>query len=353
MKSGLKVFLLLFCGGRLLAQTPANDNFADRLTLAGTNLTLTATNVGASKEPGEPNHWSRFGSSSVWWTWHAPAAGQVVISTEGSSFDTVIAAYVGSSLANLGLVAGNDDHIGLFTSRLWFLAASNTDYQIAVDGFNGASGNIALALNFTTAPVLRPPNDDFANRAVFLGNGNVSGSNTFATREVGEPFHAAQPGGTSIWWTWTAPASAPVRFSTAGSDFDTTLAVYTGSSVSNLQLIASNDDENSTGASAVSFNAVVGQAYQIAVDGYDGASGRAVLSIGSAELRLTAAQVAPNRQFQFTLSGPPGRTNQIYVSQDLKLWTPLATVLNTNGTLVFSDPAATNYPARFYRALLK
>ena len=68
--------------------------------------------------------------------------------------------------------------------------------------------------------------------------------------------------------TWTAPASGNVIIKTAGSNFDTTLAAYTGSSVSALTAIASNDDSGGTLQSLINFNAVAGTTYQIAVDGY-------------------------------------------------------------------------------------
>ncbi len=35
---------------------PPNDNFANRISIAGSSATVTGTNSGASKEPGEPNH---------------------------------------------------------------------------------------------------------------------------------------------------------------------------------------------------------------------------------------------------------------------------------------------------------
>jgi hypothetical protein len=34
------------------------------------------------------------------------------------------------------------------------------------------------------------------------------------------------------------------------------------------------------------------------------------------------------------------------------VWTSLATVTNLHGTVQFTDPAATNTPSRFYRAVL-
>src|SRR5437667_12168290 len=139
----LPLFFWLLSAVPLLAQ-PANDNFADRITLIGTNITFTASNVGATAEPGEPLHWGRAGGSSVWWAWKAQANGQAQIATDGSSFDTVLAVYVGSEVTNLSLLAGNDDHVGTNTSLVYFQTTQNTEYEIVVDGINGASGGIGL-----------------------------------------------------------------------------------------------------------------------------------------------------------------------------------------------------------------
>jgi hypothetical protein len=70
---------------------------------------------------------------------------------------------------------------------------------------------------------------------------------------------------------------------TKGSDIDTLLAVYTGESVSQLTLVASNDDIFSSTyvlvQSQVSFDAVAGTHYWIAVDGCCGAIGTVVLNL--------------------------------------------------------------------------
>jgi hypothetical protein len=66
--------------------------------------------------------------------------------------------------------------------------------------------------------------------------------------------------------------------STEGSDFDTTLGVYTGSTVNALTLVAGNDDFGPGLTSSVTFNAVAGNTYQIAVDGFGGQAGNIVLT---------------------------------------------------------------------------
>src|SRR5687767_2782651 len=82
---------------------PDNDNFATRIALVGTNATTTGSNVGATLEPGELDP-SFEGGRSVWWSWTAPADGAVTMTTAGSNFDTLLAAYTGDTLSNLKLL---------------------------------------------------------------------------------------------------------------------------------------------------------------------------------------------------------------------------------------------------------
>jgi len=76
----------------------------------------------------------------------------------------------------------------------------------------------------------------------------------------------------SIWWSWQAPDNGVVTISTAGSDFDTTLAAYTGSSVGSLNEVASNDDFAGL-TSQIVFAVSTGTTYAIAVDGFGSSEG--------------------------------------------------------------------------------
>lgn len=111
--------------------------------------------------------------------------------------------------------------------------------------------------------------DAFAERGLAFGFTNtIRGTNITFTREAGEPRHASRNGNHSGWISWTAPANGLLRVDTFGSEFDTLLAVYTGSTVSNLTVVAANDDVNGDSVvSAVAFNVTNGITYHIAVDG--------------------------------------------------------------------------------------
>ena len=112
------------------------------------------------------------------------------------------------------------------------------------------------------------------------------GTNFTATRETaaGEPWHAGRRGFHSVWISWQAPASGIVKLNTAGSDFDTLLAVYTGDSLATLAPVENDDDDdagqgafNPLGWSKLQFNVVAGTIYRIAVDGADLNAGNIVL----------------------------------------------------------------------------
>ena len=128
------------------------------------------------------------------------------------------------------------------------------------------------------------------------GSGQATGSNAGASKEAGEPDHAGRSGGASLWWSWTAPASGMVTIDTAGSDFDTVLAVYTGGAVGALTEVASNDDAIGL-QSEVRFTAQQGVVYHVAVDGYGGETGSVVLNwsdagaVASVRLSAAAAEV--------------------------------------------------------------
>ncbi len=497
---------------------PANDNFANAQIVNDAIGVVTGSNVGATKQAGEPNHGGDAGGASVWYRWEAPATGSAYVNTLGSDIDTLLGVYTGSGVNALTLVGDSDNFIeggvGYVQSQVRFDAVAGTVYHIVVDGKAGVTGNITVrwgvnkpvgcvvppanmvswwpgdgnandikgtnngtlqggatataagkvgqafslngttryvslgnpaslkisgaitidawinpaalqangalsavmtkwaqdfslsstsdsyglwtqnqngtlrlfsALHFTTGsepnisggtiplnawshvamtfdpatgryaiyvngeevavqmhpgnnllatdrnvaigkeeshqtrffnglideveiftralaqseiqaiynagpagkckPGSSPPNNDFANAQVVSGPiGTVTGINLGANKQTGEPDHGGNAGGASVWYRWQAPASGPAYFNTLGSDFDTLLGIYTGSSVDSLTLIGGNDNfiEHDIGyiQSQVRFDAVAGTTYYIAVDGKAGATGNVVLRWG-------------------------------------------------------------------------
>jgi len=140
-------------------------------------------------------------------------------------------------------------------------------------------------------------NDNFAGATAIILAGNaaqVTGFNTNATKEGGEPNHAGNSGGRSVWWKWTAPGPGSLTVTTQGSVFDTTLGVYIGPAVNSLTTIASSDDVQAgvIQYSSVTFTATGGVTYYFAVDGFNASDGRGA-DTGAVTLNLSFTSTGP------------------------------------------------------------
>lgn len=133
-------------GGGGSPSGPANNDFADRISLSSGSTSTTGSNTGADKEAGEPNHTSS-GGASVWWSWTATSSARVTITTFGSNYDTMLGVYTGNAVNALSTVRSNDDAGGTLQSRVRFFPTPGVTYHIAVDGYNGANGNISLNIS--------------------------------------------------------------------------------------------------------------------------------------------------------------------------------------------------------------
>ncbi len=197
----------------------------------------------------------------------------------------------------------------------------------AVDSDSPQEYDVLAAEFLYGAPGI-PPNDSFASAAgIRLPIGNtaitVRGYNTNATKEGSEPNHANNAGGQSVWWKWIAPSSGPVSLTTADSAFDTVLGVYTGSDVTALTAVASNDNvqDGINLTSTVTFNAAAGTTYYFAVDGYNNG---AATDAGGIALNLTFVPAATvksetassGHSVTFSINAPSGSTIQWQVSAD-------------------------------------
>jgi subtilisin family serine protease len=119
----------------------------------------------------------------------------------------------------------------------------------------------------------------FADAQEITGtSGSVTGTTIGAKREAGEPDHASPSGRASTWYRWTAPSSGNLRLHTQGSSFDTLLGAYTGSAVSSLTSLGSNDDVPGGLWSEVTVPVTAGTTYRIAIDGWGGYTGTTTLS---------------------------------------------------------------------------
>jgi hypothetical protein len=289
-----------------LTAAPANDNFAHRARLTGSRTHVNANNAGATLEPGEPDKMGNPGGSSIWYTWTSPASGRVTLSTNNippylppsnseeyygvdsfslqttapscgdavdqnppSAYFPVLAAYTGTNVSALTPADCLPVELATYPYAIEFDARKGQAYQIAVDGNMGTTGDITLYLALTTPAA----NDIFANRIQLHGIDIVAkGYNAGAVAQAGAPGIGNGSTGKTVWWSWTAPVSGPVSIGLTNSDFAFPAAVFTGSALNRLSLVAA-------GAGGVSFNAVARQTYQIAVGDASGQTGAIAMTL--------------------------------------------------------------------------
>jgi len=208
---------------------PTNDNLGAATVIRGRSGTASGTTTGSTSETSETSETNETDydddgtAASVWYSWSAPASGQVQFDTcTGTTYDSILAVYTGAAIASLAYVAGNDE--GRTTrgganrqSRIAFAATVGTTYRIQVDGFRGATG----AFTLTWAVPAAPSNDAFNDNTISGSTGSSPAPTLAPPAKRPSPTMPAAarsvPSGTAGWRRPTAmspSATAPTSSST-------------------------------------------------------------------------------------------------------------------------------------------
>ncbi|MBI2723618.1 MAG: PPC domain-containing protein [Chloroflexi bacterium] len=276
------------------AGPPPNDNFA-QAAQSGASPEINSVPMpwdyaqntgGATLEAGESAPCAKIGAT-VWFIASAPAGATLYVTTAGSSFDTVLAAYTATDLApstpGKDLVpAGCDDNGGDATQAALALpAAPGKQYFIQVGGKDGATGD--LKVRVVCQPGCPPENDNrdqewgarpqaLAQRSDVVARTDTSA----ATLEAGEPTDCGNVTRT-IWYTYSGFSPTRLVIETAGSDVPTAIAVYrlegprTRPFGDATRLACATGDGSN--AARMTVAAQPGEQLQIQIGGMDGAGG--------------------------------------------------------------------------------
>ena len=255
MKLATAAIAALFCTAFSLSAVaqPANDNFADRISLTGNTNVVSVSTTDATAEPGEPNEPHLSVLESVWYQWTAPQTGTAHLYYSGDSYYRQFAVYTGTKLTGL-------HGVGDVTMGLTFEVKEGQVFQIQ------AMASTTTPDFFMHIELATPPqNDNFADRLELDGTViDVDGDNSAATRESDEPKHNGVNYGRSLWYSWTAPATGWL-FVDVTNGPSLVCEPYTGNSIHKLRPV------NGILVDATQFIGVAavdqGVQYQLAVDG--------------------------------------------------------------------------------------
>jgi len=195
-------------GAKAADRRPPRDGGGET---AGFTISQSFSTVGATKEAGEPNHAGQAGGASDWYSYTATGPGTLVFDTMGSTFDTILAVYIGfgnsfSTLTNVGIPTGGDFTTNYMLDGQPVIVVSNvvggTTFYIAIDGYQGESGDANLNVYFQPANLT-------------LGSGAISVTNSQSIVAITSPANDALTTDPSIMVTGTLRGSGgvPVVFS--------------------------------------------------------------------------------------------------------------------------------------------
>ncbi|HTI98442.1 MAG TPA: hypothetical protein VL527_06020, partial [Dongiaceae bacterium] len=224
-----------------------------------------------------------------------------LVPTNVSLAGTFVTALEGS-LTQLDYYAGTN-HLGYGEAPGFGFVWSNPppgQYRLRAVATNG-SGMLRESFPRQVA-IGVSPNDPFALSIKLPGNfARLVGNNSGATREPGEPVLSGDALGRTLWWNWTASATGAVVLTVpTNAAFIPVMAVYRGTGLTNLELIASNSYQASYSDGSWSgqlsywrqrdqlvFAAAAGETYYIVLDGYTHEVCDGARSVLAGELNVT------------------------------------------------------------------
>jgi hypothetical protein len=287
-----------------LAQ-PANDDFDSATVISAVPFTDSINTADATTAGDDP--FCNGNEHSVWYSFTPTQDTPIRADTAGSDYATTLSVYTGSRGALTQVAC--EPFCGQATST----ASANTTYvfMVASACCGGPGGTLVFRVN---PP---PANDDFDSPTVisslpFSDSVFTAG----ATAAADDPSCAGNAH--SVWYAFTPTRDLPVKADTAGSDYATSLGVYTGSRGALSEVACASSPAQ------VSFTATANTTYFFMV---------------------ASAAGSPGGTLVFNVAEGPPPNDEISGATPLTLNTTV-TVDTTLATTAPTDPTSCGFPVR-------
>ena len=154
----------------------ANDNFANRITLAGASVAGIGYNFDATRESLETQG---SGDRTLWWTWTAPADGILTVDSSATDFDNIVVAFSGNALGSLDVLGSSNGSPDSFSIPV----TAGVDYQFSIGSNFDEAGTAVLDLNFFQPSPFFNGETPLSNGVYYLqlSNGNFFGYYSYLT----------------------------------------------------------------------------------------------------------------------------------------------------------------------------
>lgn len=260
LKKARKQFLLmlLICIGtsQAFAQVPVNDEPCNAIALTpGPVCTLqTFTNTDASTTTDVPNPSCAFGdvTADVWFKVTVPAGfNSLTFDSKNLGLnDIVLAVYSGATCSALTEIGCNDNSsTNPLGAKLTVDAAAGSTVWVRAWGFGGATGTFQICVTAAATP----PNDNCSSAINLTVNPDfncgvvTAGTTVLATQSPTTPLPTCGASGINddVWYSFVATNTSHrvSLLNVAGSVTDMAMAIYTGTSCSNLTQVACSDPD--------------------------------------------------------------------------------------------------------------
>jgi hypothetical protein len=180
----------------------------------------------------------------------------------------------------------------------------------------GAAGALALVAAILAAPTqaVPPANDDIAAAEPTTTDPSTVPVDT--TEATADPTDGRCVGGQSVWFRFTAPATQRFRLTTAGSSYDTRIAVFRGPR-NDRSLVDCDNNSGPGRTSADRMRVREGERYWIAVS-----SGGQSSVGGTALLTITDHAVEPGVDVEITSVESGAVSGRLFVNGTVECQTP-------------------------------
>ncbi|HET6467521.1 MAG TPA: hypothetical protein VFG43_03995 [Geminicoccaceae bacterium] len=264
------LLLVGFGASAASAAPPPNDDFVNAISVTSLPFSDAQDTTDATREPDDPNC-SGGQEHTVWYAFTPATDLRVTANTFGSEYDTTLGVYTGGP-GSLTEIACNDQAARSNQSRVVFEATAGTTYFVMIASwYVEPGGNLVFAMDEAPPPV----NDNFEDAIVATLPFSDTRSTLGATSAAEDPTDCYDDAAPTVWYAFTATKDLRIVAHAFDSDYDTTIAVYTGAPGSFTQVACNSIFQ-------VIFDAVTGETYYFMVKPAFGELGSLTLSIREA-----------------------------------------------------------------------